>query len=125
MTITRTQYEKSSKERAADKLSDRHLSAVLHLVHAAVPLETLTNSPEWDRYLQLITALLEIASKQEQELVGKLSWNGTVNHDELMLTKIQLAMWRGRAGALQDVLSLPKQVLEAAARAKESMGGQP
>lgn len=120
MSYSRADYQKMVADTARAKFDDRQLSSALHLIHAAAPLEKLTQSDEWNRYLQLVTGL--IAQTQEQERLFTQQLKGAlVKHEDLLLVKLNLAAAEARIQALQQVLELPKTILEASERVKGSV----
>lgn len=119
MPLDRSAYEKIVKERAVEHLQDRVVSAALSLMHEAVPMTALTQSPEWDRYLQLISGEIEKARRNEELLTAKITNPGVVNHDQIMLLKLSLQAWRSRRESFEHALALPKQIIDGAKRAEE------
>lgn len=111
----RTQFLKQQK----DKLQDKSLSAALHLKAAAVPLQHLTRSDDWNRYLQMLQGELETARMDESALMKKLS-GYVVNVDALMTIKMQLAAAQATCTTLEKIIALPQQIMDAAARLNDN-----
>lgn len=124
MTVDRQRFIEQSKL-ARERLQDRILSAHLHLFHAAVPLEQLTQSGEWNHYLTLVEGLLTITRAQRDEFQRKLADPNVVNVDALMHLKLQLAAAQTRIVTLEEVRDLPTQIIGAAHRSTEQAHDRP
>jgi hypothetical protein len=109
------------KEAASQKLQERGLSASLHLIHAAVPMEKMTASAEWNSYLQLIEGMLEKEQQTCDRLQQELSSPNLANVERLMQLKLQLAGCLASLKTLTEVRDLPIDIVGAAARAKERL----
>ena len=84
---------------------------------AAVAVEKLTHQPEWDSYLQIVAAQVEVCKEAQVALVSALSREDVVDHAQLMTCKLQLAKATGAADALEWAMDWPKKLL---AKAQEA-----
>lgn len=119
--IDRSQYKALCRETLSKKMADAKVSDVLHLVHAAVPIEHITKSSDWNSFLQLIEGMIEVEQRKFEPLNKKLSSPNTVNVDEIMLLKAQLTVCLSRIDTLIEVRDLPKKILESADKVKTSI----
>lgn len=112
---------KRFNETLTKKKEESKVSDVLHLVHAAVPIDNITKSSDWNSFLQLIEGMIESEQRKFEPLNKKLSDPKTVNVDEIMLLKSQITVSLSRIEALIEVRDLPKQILEAVDKVKTSI----
>lgn len=117
MTIDRDRFTEAAKQH----LRERGLSAALHLIHAAVPIEKLTMSDEWNSYLQLIEGLLEQEQQSLEQLQRELSSPTLANAERIMQLKLQIAGSFARLKTLTEVRDLPRELIGAAATARERL----
>ena len=120
--IDRSRFQ-SVSEINRQKMEDKALSSTLHLLHAAVPIEKLTRSNEWNAYLELIEGMIETEQKRIEEMQKKLNDPNVVNIDQIMLLKANLAKSLGALGAYMQVRDMPQQIVGAAERARGDSHG--
>ena len=107
--------------RSVKKIDDRGLSATLQLLHAAVPMEKVTQSLEWNSYLELISGLLEEERNKYASFQTRISDPTLVNTDKIMILKIALAQSSAVIETLNYVSDIPKQIMEAAKRKEDKI----
>lgn len=91
-------------------------SAIQRLRQVAVPMERLTGSEEWDSFLRHGEAL-QAADRSELEVVtAQLTSPGFISPDQLALMRHRVALLRVAIIARQEVLDLPRQILESVQR---------
>ena len=117
MTVDRKRFDETVNKRK----EEHHISEVLHLVHAAVPIEKVTQSPEWNSFLQLIEGLIENEQRKYETLHKQLVDPNTVNTDKIMLLKQQITASLSRIEAWIEARDLPGKVLTAADKAKRNI----
>jgi len=117
MSIDKNRFTESvNKHRQESRISD-----VLQLVHAAVPIDKVTQSPEWNSVLQLIQGMIDAEQAKYEDLHKKFVAPQLVNHDQIMLMKQQITASLSRISTLIEVRDLPKTVLDAAAKVKNNL----
>lgn len=98
----------------------REAALRLNLVaQAEVPANQLMGDPAWNIYQQQIAGAIEKMRGHEAMAVERLTDPYTVNHDALMELKIALAEIRGTIHAWEVALSLPRQIIDDAEKARE------
>lgn len=118
MSFDRQDFENLRKEKASQRLRS---GSTMTLVHAAPPLEKLTTSPEWNKFLELVAGRLEEKQKVQAYHAQQLTHPGLVSHDDLMKVKLQLVMATAAVQELELVMALPQTILTAAAEAAKQL----
>lgn len=89
--------------------------------HEAVRASAVTGHADWDHFL----AAIEGRIKSYQAMVAteqiKLNNPALVNADEIMLIKVRLACLNEGRSALEDIIELPKKLIEQGATAVERL----
>lgn len=100
---------------AARPVSDAALQGV---VQAALAAETMTGDPAWDRMLSFIQAALEDAKQAKQAAESALVDPRVVNHEAILLLKMNAALAAERIRTLDAVIRLPADLKREGAKAK-------
>lgn len=87
---------------------------IAKLRSAAIPMERLTGSAEWDAYLRKCESLNEADQAELLAIQGKLASPAYL--DDLTLRTLRHQMMRvvGRLEARREVMNLPKEIVERA-----------
>ena len=89
--------------------------------HEAVRASAVTGHPDWDHFL----AAIEGRIKSYQTMIAneqvRLSNPELVNGDEIMLIKVRLACLNEGRKVLEDVIGLPKKLIEQGLAARETL----
>ena len=78
---------------------------------AAVSFEHLTNNPEWDRFLSMVQAELERCKAERDRCLSECG--EAASEDMLRHWQLQYQFHKGSVKALEGVMGLPHQVMEA------------
>ena len=89
MKPTIDQYKATSTAREI-KNTHYHRGHLEVIKQAAVSVENLTGHAQWDRFLSYLQASMDDAKGQEASLKTVLANPFTVNHDEMMRTKLPM-----------------------------------
>ncbi len=113
MAFDRDRYEKFAKERVeAAHAKGVRPAQILQLVHAAPPMERLTTSNEWNSYISVLQAWLDKANKDRVTLVDSLTNAITIDPMHIAQLKAQINICDGYIKALEQALSLPRQIVD-------------
>jgi len=83
------------------------------LPQAEVSAKHLTGEPNWDVFLQYLSAEVSRLIDVEESANHVLQSPSVTAHDQMMTAKIQLHRAMSARQILEDVISLPKRLIEA------------
>lgn len=105
-------YDRSDWKPQAQKVAAA--KPMLHQLAVAAPrMETLTQSAEWNRYLQHLQAQVDIAKRGIEACVNGLTDPNITDPNEIFRLKITHAAFVARKQAFDEAMELPKQLIEA------------
>ena len=120
MTLERPQWEKlkatRERVRAAKRTSQLHAMAQSEIVAKQV-----TSSAAWNSFLQMLAALKEESEKALAEIDLQARTSEDFSHEELAHTQAIRRGWDMRIRTLDEVMALPAEIIDGAARAKERL----
>jgi hypothetical protein len=93
-------------------------TALQTITQAALAAETMTGDPAWDRMLSFIQAALEEAKQAKQAAESALVDPRVVNHEAILLLKMNAALAAERIRTLDAVIRLPADLKREGAKAK-------
>lgn len=94
------------------------------LAQAAVPAETLMSDPHWAVYQQMLQASVVRMEAQRARLVETLTSSNCTSAEHMTRVKILIAECDGLISAWRTAIELPKQLLESALKAQETLNAQ-
>ena len=80
------------------------------LRQATVKAQHLTSDEKWDYFLSLLQARLEEATNQKIEWMEKCSI--ALADTDVKVAQINFAVWNERARLLDEIMNLPKAIIE-------------
>ena len=107
-------HAEASKQRKREQLPDLRIVA-----QAKVAGSMLTNSPEWDGFLRVCEALAEAADKEVAGWKSRFADDPFIDPNVLVSFKVFAAAATARAGAIRDVMELPKRMKVAGEAAED------
>ena len=102
------QARKAAKDKAEGK--GTNVRAVQYLKADAVEAAKLTGNDQWDRFLSKVQALLNDAKAQYEDAQRKLPY--IIEDNMTMQAKLLFAFHTGRAKAYEEVINLPKEIVD-------------
>ena len=111
MAFTREEWIASLNENQRHRREREPAPASL-LRMAAVSMDKLTGSEEWDAYLKLVAARIDDLEQSITATREALSSPTIVVYEEMIALKIRLAGHEGAIVALRDILALPRSIME-------------
>lgn len=115
MPMHREEYQRLLGIRNIER--DRHriiAEGLAKLRTAAVPMEKLTGSEEWDSFLRKCEAFQDTDRAQLTALEEK--WNSTsyLADEQLRILRMEMLRLRSRVEARQEVMDLPQEIVRSA-----------
>ncbi len=127
MTFSREDYAQSLKEgREKAHSNGRHsLQDISMVMQAGLSAESVTNHPDWDRFLSMIQAAIEKTDEQRQGYRELLESSALVDPNEIQKIRVQLIICNERISAWKVVIDMPKELMSNAADAIDIMERMP
>ena len=116
MTIDLDDWKKSRRSAEVPRI-DR--DDIKRIQQAAVSAERLTGNPDWDIYQSYIQSALERLEKDKTDLADGILTPNCVDHTQLMIRKAMYAKVIGQIELLQQIIDLPKRIIEMGGKAKD------
>ena len=105
--IKRAQWEQQRRQRAIDRPPEQ-------LKQAAVAMDALTRSPEWNAFLQTVQADQERDAQALQGVTDVLRSMAYLDVPQLQALRHEAIVLQARIEARESVIALPRKILEAA-----------
>lgn len=90
------------------------VAAAQYFAQAQVDAQLLIGIPEWDSYLRMAQARQEADLEIEGAMLEQIEGDHWIAPERLVEIRHHLALARARIAARQDLMTLPRQVLDAA-----------
>ena len=118
MTISIDEW-RARKPRANIERMARTAVALEGITREAVRMEALTGNPEWDHFLSYMEAAHKAALKHRDHEFAKLRDPMLVDPQEIQRCKTKIAMVDTRIDTLDELMKLPKFILDHGEKARE------
>lgn len=115
----REDFEKLLREKLSRRTEERR-PTLQRQQQAAVAMDNLTGSPEWDYFLSLVQGLLEEAQSRLED-AERVLLGPECGYEMLMSAKAAFAEARGQVAAYEHALALPKRLREEGTAAREEL----
>ena len=114
----RAEWEVSQKRRRTENVQReaRHLRQV---AQAEAPMTVLTGVREWDLYLQVVQAMIVRTEASAKEAAARLEAPEVLDHDQMMVAKIELLKLRQAVVTMTELRDLPQMLIERGRAAKK------
>jgi len=108
-------------KKAKQKGKPEPIQTVTQILRAAPPMEILTNSEEWDKFLSYLQPLVERSEQESAYLKDKLTDPTIIKHEELVFLKLAYTRQTERTEVLKLVMSLPKEIIKLGELSKKTL----
>ena len=119
--IDRSEWRERIKNRVAEREADR-LSGFMGLAHAAPPMEVLTTSENWNKYLEYLQGQVEETKENLTKYQDILLNPNTLDYADILYAKTFYLRLQERLHTLEFVMQIPKHLIESGKIAKEQVG---
>lgn len=115
MPLHRDEYHRMLGIRNTERDRQRAVAeGIAKLRTAAIPMEKLTGSGEWDSFLRKCEALQEVDRAQLAAVEAKWSSNGYLADEQLRMLRLQMLQLRSMLQAREQVMNLPQEIIRSA-----------
>lgn len=118
--IDRSAWEKLQRTTVRQARTDGRAEAFARLRQAAVPMERLTHSEHWDTFLRYGEAIQEQDREALRQLGERLTAAEYLSDLSLATLRHAAALLRAKLDARQELLDLPKSIVQSASPVNES-----
>lgn len=116
----RKQLRKAMEVKLREKSRER-APELRQIAQAAVSMDKLTHTPEWDFYLQIVQDTIDELGGMIQTLQDRSLSSPSFESHEMASMKARTLEVLAQKRALEQVLGLPKQIMEKGKDAKLSL----
>ena len=124
MNPTYDDWQKSLEPAKAER-AEEHRGQLEMLAQAEVKAADLTGDPVWDRFLSYVQAAIEATEAQRAGFAAAIADPATVDHDRIMVSKINMAQCQGRIDAWNSAISLPTDIIKMGKEARTLLDRMP
>ncbi len=117
MLPDRDEFKKLQENRKAQKANGANREMKM-IRQAAVRAEFLTGHPHWDIFLSYLQSALDGFEEQMKSIQDVLIRPDNVDHNSILQAKMALAECKGRVDILNEIMMLPKDLIEMGGKAK-------
>lgn len=103
------------------RIPPAHIPALETLRQAAVPAATLMADPSWSLYQQMLQASIERTERNRDRFIARLNSADCASAEEMFRLKQLIAECNAMVTAWTAAIALPKQLIENARMAEESI----
>lgn len=90
-------------------------------IHEAVRASAVTGHPDWDHFVEQIEGRIKQYAAERERQQGVLADPRVVSADVIMAAKIVLVSCNAAIAALEDVVGLPKSLIDRGARSMDTL----
>ena len=91
------------------------------IVQAEVATEQLTSHPAWNWFCQVLSAYRDDAKEALAAIDAEAMVSNDFSHENLARIQSARRDWHSRITTLEEVMNLPKQIVDDAGKAKEKL----
>jgi len=111
MAYARREF-RESVERRQQADTREHATQLRQMAQAAVPIGKLTHSEEWNYFLSIVQESINRLGEELKALQAKSLSERTFEYTEMVQHKAQMIELVAQKLALEQVIDLPRQILE-------------
>jgi len=117
MSLERADFQKTLEESRRERVR-RRAREIRQVAQAAAPAEILTGSQEWDYFITLLQSQIDTLQKILMALRDSAASDLSFEHSDLARYKAQEMRISAQIDTLQQIIALPKQIIEQGEKAK-------
>ena len=111
--------ELQEKKKAAKALAGGGEQELRHIIQGQAPMESLTNSPEWEIFRQICQGWIDHLESKLGDVAPAFLNPETVTHEQMLELKFRSLILGSRVDTLREVIEMPKVIIEDGERARE------
>ena len=117
MSPDRADFQKALENRKRQAFHRRE-KEIRQLAQAEVPMTAITSTKEWDYFLSLLQAQIDMLDNSLQAMEQGHVLDPSFSYEDMARQKALMMQVRAQKETLEEVLGLPKQIIEQGEKAK-------
>lgn len=119
---SKSEWNERVKKKGAEREADRVSRFMIGLAHAAPPMEVLTTSEPWNKYLEYLQGQIEETEKRLEGYREKLTDPSILDPEGMLYAKVFYLRLQERLHTLKFVMQIPKHLVESGKIARDQVG---